>query len=99
MSVPPRLVPLLAPDAPVQRVAHALVAGGHECYLVGGSVRDALIDDIPVEFDFATDARPDRIEAVLAPIAEHVWLQGKRFGTVGAQVDGVPCEVTTYRAD
>ena len=88
MSVPPRLAPLLAPDAPVQRVARALVDAGHECYLVGGSVRDALIDDVPVEFDFATDARPERIEALLAPMADHVWLQGKRFGTVGAQVRG-----------
>src|SRR5205807_1818291 len=40
-----------------------------------------------------------RIEALLAPMADHVWLQGKRFGTVGAQVAGVPCEVTTYRAE
>src|SRR6188472_3583454 len=99
MSVPPRLAPLLAPDAPVQRVARALVDAGHDCYLVGGSVRDALIDDVPVEFDFATDARPERIEALLGPIADHVWLQGKRFGTVGAQVAGVPCEITTYRAE
>src|SRR4051794_38773696 len=99
MSVPPRLAPLLAPDAPVQRVARTLVDAGHECYLVGGSVRDALIDDVPVEFDFATDARPERIEALLAPIADAVWLQGKRFGTVGARIDGVPCEVTTYRAE
>ena len=90
---------LLAADAPVQRVARALTDAGHDCYLVGGSVRDALIDDVPVEFDFATDARPDRIESLLAPISQAVWLQGKRFGTVGAQIDGVPCEVTTYRAD
>src|SRR4051812_22189303 len=99
MSVPPRLAPLLAPDAPVQRVARVLTDAGHECYLVGGSVRDALIDDVPVEFDFASDAHPDRIEALLRPIAEAVWLQGKRFGTVGARIDGVPCEVTTYRAE
>ena len=99
VTVPPRLAPLLAPDAPVQRVARALVEAGHECYLVGGSVRDALIDTTPTDFDFATDARPDRIETVLAPIADYVWLQGKRFGTVGAQIGGVPCEVTTYRAD
>ena len=99
MTVPPRLAPLLAPDAPVQRVARVLVDAGHECYLVGGSVRDALIDDLPVEFDFATDARPERIEALIAPIADHVWLQGRRFGTVGAQIDGVPCEVTTFRSE
>lgn len=99
MTVPPRLAPLLAPDAPAQRVARALVDAGHECYLVGGSVRDALIDDLPVEFDFATDARPDRIEALIAPIADHVWLQGRRFGTIGALIDGVPCEVTTFRSE
>ena len=67
MSVPPRLAPLLAPDAPVQRIARALFDAGHECHLVGGSVRDALVDDVPVEFDFATDARPDRTEALLGP--------------------------------
>ncbi len=99
MSVPPRLAPLLAPDSPVQRVASALAEGGYECYLVGGSVRDALIDSVPIEFDFASDARPDRIEELLRPIADHVWLQGQRFGTIGAQVAGVPCEVTTFRSD
>ncbi|MGZ4674906.1 MAG: CCA tRNA nucleotidyltransferase [Acidimicrobiia bacterium] len=99
MSVPPRLAALLAPEAPVQRVARVLVDAGHECYLVGGSVRDALIGDLPVEFDFASSARPDELERLLAPIADHVWLQGKRFGTVGAQVDGVPCEITTFRAE
>ena len=83
----------------MQRVAAALTDAGHQCYLVGGSVRDALIDREPIEFDFATDARPDVIERLLRPIAEHLWLQGARFGTVGAHVDGVPCEVTTYRAD
>jgi poly(A) polymerase len=100
MSVPPRFAPLLAPDAPVQRVARALVESGHECYLVGGSVRDALIDELVIpDFDFATDARPDRIEKVLSPIADAVWLQGKRFGTVGARIGGANCEVTTYRAE
>ncbi len=99
MTVPRRLAPLLAPDAPVQRVARVIADAGHEVFLVGGSVRDALVDDLPVEFDFATDARPDRIKAMLGPIAEHVWLQGERFGTVGAQVGGVPCEVTTYRSE
>ncbi len=99
MTVPPRLAPLLAPDAPVQRVARVLVDAGHDCYLVGGSVRDAVLGIDPVEFDFASDARPEEIEALLRPIAEFVWLQGKRFGTVGAQVGGVPCEVTTYRAE
>ena len=31
--------------------------------------------------------------------ADHVWLQGKRFGTVGCEKDGVRMEVTTFRAE
>ena len=98
-AVPTRLAALLAPDSPVQRVARTLVEGGHDCYLVGGSVRDAIVDRVPEEFDFATDARPDRMETLVRPIAEHLWLQGARFGTIGARIDGTPCEITTFRAD
>ncbi len=98
-SVPPRLAAILVAGSPVQRVASALTDAGHECFLVGGSVRDAIIGRDPAEFDFASNALPDVIESLLRPIADHVWLQGARFGTVGASVSGVPCEVTTYRAD
>lgn len=97
--VPPRLAPMLAADSPVQRVATALDAAGYQCFLVGGSVRDAIVGREPEEFDFATDARPEAIEAALRPVADHLWLQGARFGTIGAQVGGIPCEVTTFRAD
>ena len=31
--------------------------------------------------------------------ADHVWLQGQRFGTVGCIRDGVPMEITTFRAE
>jgi poly(A) polymerase len=102
-DVPPRLQPLLAPGSPAQKVANALTERGHECYLVGGTVRDALVGatrkGAEQELDFATDARPDTIEAVLRPIGHGVVLVGKRFGTVSAIVDDVPCEVTTYRSD
>jgi poly(A) polymerase len=100
-GVPPRLEPLLAPGSPAQRVAAALTGAGYECYLVGGSVRDALVGrQRPTpENDFATNARPDAIEDLLRPIGRNVVLVGARFGTVSATVDGVPCEVTTFRSD
>jgi poly(A) polymerase len=102
-DVPPRLQPLLAPGTPAQKVAGALTERGHQCYLVGGTVRDALVGatrkGAEHELDFATDARPDAIEAVLRPIGRGVVLVGKRFGTVSAIVDDVPCEVTTFRSD
>ncbi len=101
-TIPPRLEPLLAPGSPAQKVAAALTGAGYECYLVGGSVRDALVGRVRPEGpenDFATDARPEAIEALLRPIGHGVVLVGARFGTVSAIVDGVSCEVTTFRSD
>ena len=46
------------------------------------------------------DRRPARrVEAVLRPWADAVWLQGQRFGTVGCTKDGERFEVTTFRAE
>src|ERR1700730_15523194 len=43
-TIPPRLRPLLDAGSPLQDLAGRLVAGGHQSYLVGGRVRDALLD-------------------------------------------------------
>src|ERR671910_71939 len=99
--IPPRLRPLLDAASPVQQLAGRLVAGGHRCYLVGGSVRDALLD-VPqegIDVDVATDARPDAVERIVRGWADHVWLQGQRFGTVGCMKDDTHFEITTFRAE
>src|SRR5436190_10272692 len=101
-TIPPRLRPLLDADSPVQDLAGRLVAGGHQSHLVGGSVRDAFLDLSPDEkgdVDIATDARPDEVERVVGGWADHVWLQGQRFGTVGCEKDGTRIEITTFRAE
>jgi poly(A) polymerase len=98
-AVPPRLATLLAPTTPLQRVATRLVEAGHQCYLVGGSVRDALLDRDQVDLDVATDARPDAVVELVRPLASALWLQGQRFGTVGCEVDGERIEITTFRAE
>jgi poly(A) polymerase len=100
-TVPARLQPLLDAASPAQRLAQRLVAAGHQCFLVGGTVRDALLDrrhESP-DVDVATDALPEQVEAIVRGWADHVWLQGKRFGTVGCTVGGIPMEITTFRAD
>ena len=83
-------------------VAQRFTAAGHSLYLVGGSVRDALLGRLGADLDFATDARPERILALVAPLGP-TWTTGIAFGTVGVQVeaDGEPhrCEITTFRAD
>lgn len=76
---------------------------GFRLFLVGGAVRDifAAAGEQPeeVDLDLTTDALPDEIESVLAPWADALWDQGKRFGTIGAMKDGRRFEVTTHRSE
>jgi poly(A) polymerase len=98
-ALPTRLERFFVSDSPTQQLAARLRAAGHRAYLVGGSVRDAMLDRDIVDVDIATDARPDTIESVVRPWADAVWLQGKRFGTVGCEKSGERFEITTFRAD
>jgi poly(A) polymerase len=99
--LPPRLAPYLEEQAPLLQLATRFSEAGHSLYLVGGWLRDAISgrELAGNDIDLATDARPDDIEALLSGWAEHLWLQGKRFGTIGARRDGLQFEVTTFRAD
>ncbi len=80
-------------------LAERFAAQGFELALVGGSVRDALLGRLGNDLDFATDARPESVLALLKGWAESVWDVGIRFGTVGACKDGYQLEITTYRAE
>ena len=77
----------------------AFAAAGHELHLVGGTVRDALMGRPDDDLDFTTDARPEAVLELAAPLAGGTWTTGIEFGTVGAQVGGRRCEITTFRAD
>jgi poly(A) polymerase len=72
---------------------------GHELHLVGGSVRDALLHRLGGDLDFATSARPEETERLLAGWAEAIWTTGAEFGTIGAARRGIRLEITTYRAE
>jgi len=81
------------------RLAERFRERGHELYLVGGPVRDAFLGRAHGDLDFATDAEPDETLDIVRPLASNVWLQGARFGTVGAAVDGSNVEITTFRTE
>ncbi|CAN5561841.1 CCA tRNA nucleotidyltransferase [soil metagenome] len=94
------LARLLHHGSPPLEVAERFRARGHELYLVGGYLRDALLDRSPGgDLDFATDASPDQTHDIVKPLATHVWLQGMRFGTVGAEIGGEGMEITTFRTE
>lgn len=93
-----------------RELGERFAAAGHELYLVGGTVRDALLaggdagalEDI--DLDFATSARPDDSEEILREWADTVWLVGSDYGTVSGERrrgDGPArrVEVTTFRSE
>ncbi len=100
--IPERLQPLV--DATAELGAR-FEAAGHRLYLVGGSVRDAIFPavaggvSVKRDYDLTTDARPDEIERLVSGWADDVWLQGKKFGTIGARRGRDDYEITTHRAE
>ncbi len=79
---------------------------GKRLYLVGGSVRDALLEHAAGprtgedhDIDLTTNARPGEIETLVSGWAEAIWTQGARFGTIGCAKDGRRYEITTHRAE
>lgn len=105
-----RAAAVLAEMAPAAvELGELFAAAGHELALVGGPVRDAFLGRGSTDLDFATSARPDETEAILARWADAHWDIGRDFGTIGARRFGrrtdagetpdVVVEVTTYRTD
>ena len=72
---------------------------GHELYLVGGSVRDALLGRLGADLDFTTDARPEHMQRMLRPWADALWDTGIEYGTLGVGKGDRRMEITTFRAD
>ena len=86
--------------APVLRELGGVFAdAGHELYLVGGSVRDALLGRLGNDLDFTTDARPEQMQRFLRPWADALWDTGIEYGTVGVGKADDRMEITTFRAD
>lgn len=75
---------------------------GHSLHLVGGIVRDGLLGLMSPDVDLTTDAHPATILELVTPLADDLWRQGERFGTIGLrseQLGGHTIEITTYRAE
>ena len=86
--------------ATVAPLSGRFIDAGHRLYLVGGLVRDRLMGaDRTPDHDLTTDATPDRIRELVEGVADVVWLQGERFGTVGLRVGDHAMEITTHRAE
>lgn len=82
-----------------EQLVEAFRQSGHELWLVGGALRDRMLGSESKDLDYTTDADPDTIEALVGALGAPVTTVGKRFGTIGALVDGEWSEITTFRGD
>lgn len=83
----------------VDELGERFAAAGFGLALVGGSVRDALLERLGHDLDFTTDARPDDIVALLEGWVDAMWDVGREFGTIAARRGDYDLEITTYRSE
>ena len=85
----------------ISPVTERFVNEQHTLFLVGGVVRDSFINQKikSPDLDLTTNATPDQIRALVEPVADAVWLQGERFGTIGLRIGEIRMEITTHRSE
>ncbi|MDP2143023.1 MAG: polynucleotide adenylyltransferase PcnB [Gallionella sp.] len=77
-----------------KKVTDGLQAAGYQAYVVGGAVRDLLLDRIPKDFDVATDATPEEVKRVF----RRSRIIGRRFRLVHVMFGEEVVEVSTFRS-
>lgn len=68
---------------------------GYEAYIVGGCVRDMLLDRSPEDWDITTSAKPEEVKSLFRRTVD----TGIEHGTVTILIKDESFEVTTYRMD
>ncbi|MCH5585471.1 CCA tRNA nucleotidyltransferase [Shimazuella sp. AN120528] len=78
-----------------QKVLEALEKAGYEAYLVGGCVRDSLLNKEPADYDVTTNALPGEVQKIFPRTVP----TGLQHGTVSVIQNKTVVEVTTFRVD
>lgn len=81
------------------RVLWHLESAGCPAYIVGGSLRDALMGKTPHDWDITTAALPEQMLEIFGASGLNTVPTGLAHGTVTVVIDHNPIECTTYRLD
>lgn len=79
----------------VSYILNKLMSNGYEAFMVGGSVRDSLLNKIPKDFDITTNAVPSEVMSIF----DHTIPTGLIHGTITVIINNEHFEITTYRID
>ena len=100
-SIEPRIIPRAEHNVTraefsksALKVLYRLNKAGYEAFLVGGCVRDAMLELHPKDFDVATDATPEQVKALFG----NCRLIGRRFRLAHVRFGREIIEVATFRA-
>lgn len=79
----------------VELIIKILNDNKHEAYVVGGSVRDAILGKMPKDWDITTSALPQEVKMLFDKTVD----TGLKHGTVSVLINNQRIEVTTFRLD
>ena len=79
----------------VKYIIDTFYNNNYEAFMVGGCIRDALLNKLPKDYDIATSAKPEITESLFNKTIP----TGIKHGTITVLIDNEPFEVTTYRTE
>ena len=84
-----------------QKILRRLIDRGYASFLVGGTVRDLLLNNVDLEtikdIDIATSALPEQIEKTFENY--FLFANNKKFGTISIRYKNMTYDITTFRID
>lgn len=83
----------------VNYIIHKLQEFNYEAYIVGGCVRDSLLEKKPNDWDITTSALPNEVINIFKNLGYTILPTGLKHGTVTIVINNEHYEVTTYRID
>lgn len=79
----------------VEKIIEHLNSAGYEAYVVGGCVRDSIMEKAPHDWDVCTSATPEVVKSLFS----HTTDYGMKHGTITVFADKEGYEITTFRAE
>ena len=84
-------------DKNIEEIFERFESFNYEAYLVGGCLRDILMNNKPHDFDITTSAKPNEVHEIFKD--RKIIDTGLKHGTVTLMYNHIPYEITTYRSE
>ena len=97
--VPRSLSNLIDNNGYLKSLSNLYESNGYDFYLVGGAVRDGILNIPTKDFDFTTNASPEESIKLLYDKGYKTTEVGRAFGTIELHLKESSIHITTYRKD